>query len=104
MPTGKNASNDKKIRLRLFIGGHTASSLAACAAVETCLGLPELAEGTNLTIVDVGARPESARRNGILATPTLFIEYPGGRFKLVGDLGRGEQLHDLLRIATTSNR
>ena len=75
-----------KFLLRLYIAGATARSREALRKVyQICEA--ELKEGYNLEVIDIYQQPELARRNQIIATPTLIKEFPIPVRRFVGSLG-----------------
>jgi circadian clock protein KaiB len=77
-PTGKYV-------LRLFVAGATLRSRQAVLRVrELCAA--ELAGGCKLEVVDIYQQPGLARKNQIVATPTLIKEFPRPVRRLIGSL------------------
>jgi circadian clock protein KaiB len=72
--------------LRLYIAGATARSREALRRVyQICE--TELKEGYKLEVIDIYQQPELARKNQIIATPTLIKEFPIPVRRFVGSLG-----------------
>ena len=77
-PTGKYV-------LRLFVAGATLRSRQAVLRVrELCES--ELAGGCKLEVVDIYQQPGMARKNQIVATPTLIKEFPRPVRRFIGNL------------------
>jgi len=77
--------SEEPIRLRLFVAGKSPRSRRAIENLERILtdlqGPP-----CELEVIDVLASPESAAREGILATPTLIKSSPPPQRRVTGDL------------------
>jgi circadian clock protein KaiB len=75
----------KKFGLKLYITGDSSHSQHAIMSVERlCREL--LGDDCDLSVVDVLVFPEQARRDDVLATPTLIRYRPGPGRRIVGDL------------------
>jgi circadian clock protein KaiB len=77
--------NSPKFEFRLFVS----SSRAECR--ETVSDLQHFLESHLngqyvLTVVDVVERPDLAKRDGILATPTLVKVAPGPELRMIGSI------------------
>ncbi|MEO5375009.1 MAG: circadian clock KaiB family protein [Alphaproteobacteria bacterium] len=72
-------------RLRLFVSGATPRSMRAIAAVRR-LCEARLAGRYSLDVIDIYRDPEAARRNQIVAVPTLMRDSPVPRRLFVGDM------------------
>lgn len=72
------------LRLRLYISGQALNSKAAIRNLESLRA--QLAEGTDVEIVDVREQPDLAEEDRILATPTLVRREPEPVRKIIGDL------------------
>jgi circadian clock protein KaiB len=71
--------------LHLFVAGATARSRQAILRVrEMCAG--ELKYQCLLEVIDIYQQPALARRNQIVATPTLIIEFPLPVRRFIGNL------------------
>ena len=76
--------NDKYV-LRLFVAGATARSQQAVLRVRQ-LCETELKNGCDLKVIDIYQQPELARKNQIVATPTLIVEFPKPLRRFIGNL------------------
>jgi circadian clock protein KaiB len=75
---------DKHV-LRLFVAGATARSRQAILRVrELCAD--ELKNLCDLEVIDIYQQPALARKNQIVATPTLIIEFPPPLRRFIGNL------------------
>ena len=77
-PTGKYV-------LRLFVAGATARSRQAVLRVRQ-LCEAELKDNCELEVIDIYQQPDLARKNQIVATPTLVIEFPRPVRRFIGNL------------------
>lgn len=85
--------------LKLYVTGATARSLRAIANLKS-ICKQHLADRYELEVVDVYRQPERARRDQIVAVPTLVRQLPVPLRLLVGDLSRTDQvLHGLGIVA-----
>ncbi len=71
--------------LRLFVAGATAHSRQAVLRVRT-LCATELKGHATLEVIDIYQQPNLARKNQIVATPTLIIEFPLPVRRFIGNL------------------
>jgi circadian clock protein KaiB len=75
---------DKHV-LRLFVAGATARSRQAILRVrELCAA--ELEDNYALEVIDIYQQPALARKNQIVATPTLIVEFPPPLRRFIGNL------------------
>jgi circadian clock protein KaiB len=83
--------------LRLYISGDTASSRRA---KENLARLRENTLGSEWTVdvIDVLTAPQRAEEAGILATPTLSYDHPGGPKRIIGDLSDASRILRFLGI------
>lgn len=79
------AAPEGKYFLRLYVAGATARSRQALRRVSR-LCEQELKDNYELEVIDVYQQPELARKNQIVATPTLVKEAPRPVRRLVGNL------------------
>lgn len=71
--------------LRLFVAGATLRSRQAILRVsELCAS--ELKDLCDLEVIDIYQQPALARKNQIVATPTLIIEFPPPLRRFIGNL------------------
>lgn len=78
-------------QLCLYVAGPGALAERALANVRDCCE-QHLAGHYLLEVVDVQLHPQLARREQLLALPTLVRRLPSPRHCLVGDLSNAEQL------------
>ena len=71
--------------MRLFVAGATVRSRAAVLRVRQ-LCETELKSNCELEVVDIYQQPALARKNQIVATPTLIIEFPLPVRRFIGNL------------------
>lgn len=88
----------QRFDLKLYVAGATARSLRAIANVKTICE-QHLKDRYRLSVVDVYRHPELARRDQIVAVPTLIKRLPEPLRLLVGDLSRTEQVLQGLGLA-----
>ena len=74
-----------KYVLRLFVAGATARSHEAVLHVRQ-LCEAELKDNFKLEVIDIYQQPKLARKNQIVATPTLIIEFPPPVRRFIGNL------------------
>jgi circadian clock protein KaiB len=75
----------RKFVLRLFIAGATDRSRQAVLRVRQ-LCEAELKDRCKLEVIDIYQQPGLARKNQIVATPTLIIEFPPPLRRFIGNL------------------
>jgi circadian clock protein KaiB len=86
-----------KYFLRLYVAGATARSRQALRRVyQLCEA--ELKGNYELEVVDVYQQPELARKNQIVATPTLVKEFPRPMRRFIGNLANTTRLFDELEV------
>jgi circadian clock protein KaiB len=100
MTTRKAAASSSKTRggkkedswdLRLYVAGQTPRSLAAIANLRKFCD--EHLDGRySIEIIDVAADPKVARRDQIVAIPTLVRKLPSPIRKIIGDLSNTERV------------
>jgi circadian clock protein KaiB len=74
-----------KYVLRLFVAGATTRSRQAVLRVRQ-LCEAELKDNCILEVIDIYQQPELARKNQIVATPTLIKEFPRPVRRFIGNL------------------
>ena len=90
-------------QLRLYIAGQTARSIAAIANLKRiCAG--HLDGQYAIEVVDLLERPELARRDDILAIPTLVRQLPPPVKKIIGDLSNEDRVLVGLDIVKLTER
>jgi circadian clock protein KaiB len=80
-----SATQAGKYVLRLFVAGATARSREAVLRVQQ-LCKAELKDSCKLEVIDIYQQPKLARKNQIVATPTLIIEFPKPVRRFIGSL------------------
>ena len=88
-----------KYILRLFVAGATARSHQAVVRVRQ-LCEAELKDNCTLEVVDIYQQPDLARKNQIVATPTLIKEFPRPVRRFIGNLLNTAGLFAELDLAT----
>jgi circadian clock protein KaiB len=78
-------------RLRLYVAGQTPKSLTALANLRR-LCESQLAGRYQLEVIDLLEHPHLARRDEILAVPTLVRKLPPPIRKVIGDLSSSERV------------
>jgi circadian clock protein KaiB len=77
--------------LRLYVTGNTSRSLRAIEAIrEVCD--QHLANGYRLEVIDIHQQPEMAKREQLIAAPTLVKQSPPPVRRLVGDMSRRDRV------------
>ncbi len=71
--------------LRLFVAGATERSRQAVLRVRQLCEV-ELKDGCELEVIDIYQQPHLARKNQIVATPTLIKEFPRPVRRFIGNL------------------
>jgi len=98
----QNDISPKGWRLRLYIAGQTAKSLAAISNLHRIVKkyLPEKIE---IEIIDLLENPELAAVDHIIAIPTLIRKSPMPICKVIGDLSSTEKTLIGLQIKPPTN-
>jgi len=78
-------------RLRLYVAGQTPKSIAALANLKR-LCEEHLAGRYHIEIVDLQKQPHLARRDEIVAIPTLVRQLPPPIRKIIGDLSNQQKV------------
>ncbi|HXH39899.1 MAG TPA: circadian clock KaiB family protein [Thermoanaerobaculia bacterium] len=88
----KAAKNDEETwDLRLYVAGQTPKSIAAIANLKKFC-TEHLGDRYTIEIVDVARNPKLARRDQIVAIPTLVRALPSPIRKIIGDLSSTERV------------
>jgi len=87
----KKTDDDDQWNLRLYVVGQTAKSVAAIANLKKFCA-EHLDERYTIEIIDVAADPKVARRDGIVAIPTLVRKLPVPIRKIIGDLSNTDRV------------
>ncbi|MBL8629047.1 MAG: hypothetical protein JNM81_05435 [Rhodospirillaceae bacterium] len=93
---------NRRIVLRLFVAGATASAEKAKSALDTiCADLrsSDITSSVELQVVDVLADPDTALMDQVFATPTVIRVSPGPSRRLFGDLSSPEMVMIGLQLA-----
>ena len=90
-------TGDRAVQLTLYVSGRGARSADAVTVGERLDALLAPVGGC-CEIVDVSARPERARADQILATPTLVRRDRGDVVRIVGDISDMGRLLDRLQL------
>jgi len=77
--------------LRLYVAGQTPRSLAALANLRR-LCAEHLPSGCTIEVIDLVEKPQLARRDQIVAIPTLVRDLPAPMRKIIGDLSNTERV------------
>jgi circadian clock protein KaiB len=93
MASKKNAAAraEESWDLRLYVVGQTPKSVAAIANLKKFCS-EHLDNKYKIEIVDVAANPKLARRDQIVAVPTLVRKLPVPVRKIIGDLSSTERV------------
>ena len=82
---------EKSWKLRLYIAGQTPKSITALTNLKKICE-QHLANQYNIEIIDLVRHPELARKDQILAIPTLVRRLPPPLKKIIGDLSNSEKV------------
>jgi circadian clock protein KaiB len=85
------AADEDSWNLRLYVVGQTAKSVAAIANLKKFCA-EHLDRRYTIEIIDVAADPKIARRDDIVAIPTLVRKLPVPVRKIIGDLSNTERV------------
>jgi len=86
-----NARNGRPWRLRLYVAGQTPKSIIALENLKRlCEG--QLGGRYKIEVVDLLKQPHLARRDDIIAVPTLVRRLPPPIRKIIGDLSSEERV------------
>ena len=77
--------------MRLYVAGQTPRSLAALANLRK-LCAEHLPPGCTIEVIDLVQKPQLARRDQILAIPTLVRDLPAPVRKIIGDLSNTQRV------------
>jgi len=87
----KTNDADDSWNLRLYVVGQTAKSVAAIANLKKFCA-EHLDDRYTIEIIDVAADPKIARRDEIVAIPTLVRKLPVPMRKIIGDLSNTDRM------------
>jgi circadian clock protein KaiB len=96
-------ADDEVWHLRLYIAGQSPRSLLAQANLRSLCD-ERLAGRYEIEIIDLVEHPSLARRDEILAIPTLVRRLPPPLRKIIGDLSNTERVLAGLRLASAPTR
>ena len=82
---------EKSWNLRLYIAGQTPKSITALTNLKKICE-QHFANQYNIEIIDLVRHPELARKDQILAIPTLVRSLPPPLKKIIGDLSNSEKV------------
>lgn len=82
---------EKAWNLRLYVAGQTPKSIAALANLKKICE-EHLADQYQIEVIDLVRNPQLARRDQILAIPTLVRSLPPPLKKIIGDLSNVEKV------------
>ena len=82
---------EKSWNLRLYIAGQTPKSITALTNLKKICE-QHLANQYNIEIIDLVRHPGLARKDQILAIPTLVRRLPPPLKKIIGDLSNSEKV------------
>jgi circadian clock protein KaiB len=87
----KSKPDEESWDLRLYVAGQTPKSIAAIANLKRFCA--EHLEGRcTIEIIDLAKNPKLARRDQIVAIPTLVRKLPSPIRKIIGDLSNTERV------------
>lgn len=87
----KDDGNGRNWNLRLYVAGQTPKSIIALANLKRIC--EEHMEGRyTIEIIDLMDNPQLARRDQIVAIPTLVRELPSPLKRIIGDLSNTERV------------
>lgn len=84
-------AQEESWNLRLYVVGQTPKSVAAIANLKKFCA-EHLGNQYTIEIIDVAANPKIARRDQIVAIPTLVRKLPVPMRKIIGDLSNTERV------------
>src|SRR5689334_19476800 len=85
--------------LRLYVAGQTSRSISALSNLKSLCN-QHLAGRHTIEVIDLGARPELARQDQIVALPTLVRKLPQPIRKIIGDLSNMDRALVALEVRT----
>lgn len=91
MSTARKTTRSKRYKLRLYVAGQTPRSLAAFAALKR-LCEERLKGRYVIEVIDLVAAPHRARKDGIVALPTLVRALPAPLRRIIGGLSNTERI------------
>jgi len=91
MKTATRKKQNDSWDLRLYVAGQTPKSITALANLKR-ICQEHLQEKYNIEITDLVRNPQLARKDQILAIPTLVRNLPQPIKKIIGDLSNTEKV------------
>ena len=86
MVSGRGQSHRRKrVKLRLYIANHTATCLQAIANLRALRERGPLS-ACEVEVIDLRKEPKRARKDQIVAVPTLVRYYPKPEKRVIGNL------------------
>ena len=89
--------------LRLYVAGQTPKSVAAFANL-TRICREHLSDRYTIEVIDLLQNPELARRDQVMAIPTLIRSLPEPMRKIIGDLSNTERVLVGLELRSAGGR
>ena len=87
----QTAAESEVHRLRLYVAGQTPKSITALGNLKKICE-QHLAGRYSVEVIDLVKQPELARRDQIVAIPTLVRRLPPPLRKIIGDLSKEERV------------
>ena len=97
------ADHSEVWQLRLYVAGQSSTSLDAFANLRD-LCEKHLAGHYRIEIIDLVEQPLLARRDDVLAVPTLVRHHPPPPLRVIGDLSDTQRVLDHLQLQSESSR
>ncbi len=100
MKTNREADEERVLHLRLYIADETPRSLNAVANLKK-ICKEDLSDKCHIEIFDIAKHPESARRDQIVAIPTLLRKTPKSLVqskRIIGDLSNSSKVLAALKL------
>ena len=88
---------EKEVVLKLFVTGKTSRSREAIDSIRNAFEA-RVSENGILEVIDVLDKPQQAREEEILVTPTLIRLMPKPVRRLIGDFSDGNKAFELLDL------
>ncbi|HEY0511128.1 MAG TPA: circadian clock KaiB family protein [Thermoanaerobaculia bacterium] len=83
--------DSKKWNLRLYVAGQTPKSIVALANLKRICD-EHMSGQYRIEVIDLMENPQLARRDQIVAIPTLIRELPSPIKRIIGDLSNTERV------------
>jgi circadian clock protein KaiB len=88
---GENGNDTSKWRLRLYVAGQSAKSIAAFANLKRICET-HLKGMYEIEVIDLLVDPQLAKGDQIIAVPTLVRQLPAPVKKIIGDLAKEDRV------------